>query len=98
MRGDVYLADLNPSRGSEQAGIQRVTIQFRSAQDTCRDGDLSRLKNPKLLPVALNPSVLIDKQRLIRKLGSLSPNYLLMLKVALDYTLQLDNDHEENAD
>lgn len=42
--------------------------------------------------------VVIDKQRLIRKLGNLSPNYLLMLKVALDYTLQLDNYNEENAD
>ncbi|MEH2204155.1 MAG: type II toxin-antitoxin system PemK/MazF family toxin [Nostoc sp.] len=29
--------------------------------------------------------VVIDRQRLIRKLGTLSPNYLLMLKVALDY-------------
>ena len=26
MRGDVYLADLNPSRGSEQAGIRPVII------------------------------------------------------------------------
>lgn len=42
--------------------------------------------------------VLIDKQRLIRKLGSLSPNYLLMLKVALEYTLELNNYDEENSD
>ncbi|MHC5729020.1 MAG: type II toxin-antitoxin system PemK/MazF family toxin [Nostoc sp.] len=35
--------------------------------------------------------VVIDKQRLIRKLGILSSNYLLMLKVALEYTLKLDN-------
>ncbi|MEH2211256.1 type II toxin-antitoxin system PemK/MazF family toxin [Nostoc sp.] len=42
--------------------------------------------------------VVIDRQRLIRKLGTLSHNYLLMLKVALDYTLQLDNYDEENAD
>ncbi len=26
MRGDIYLADLNPSRGSEQAGIRPVVI------------------------------------------------------------------------
>lgn len=26
MRGDIYLADLNPSRGSEQAGIRPVII------------------------------------------------------------------------
>jgi mRNA interferase MazF len=42
--------------------------------------------------------VVIDRQRLIRKLETLSPNYLLMLKVALDYTLQLNNSDEENAD
>lgn len=42
--------------------------------------------------------VVIDKQRLIRKLGSLSPNYLLMLKVALEYTLELNNYDEENSD
>lgn len=27
MRGDVYLADLNPSRGSERVGIRPVIIQ-----------------------------------------------------------------------
>ena len=26
MRGDIYLADLNPSRGSEQAGIRPVIL------------------------------------------------------------------------
>jgi mRNA interferase MazF len=34
--------------------------------------------------------VVIDRERLIRKLGVLSPTYLLMLKEALEYTLQLD--------
>lgn len=29
MRGDIYLADLNPSRGSEQAGIRPVIIVQR---------------------------------------------------------------------
>ncbi|MEH1790948.1 MAG: hypothetical protein V7L23_36665 [Nostoc sp.] len=33
------------------------TVQ-NEQQNPCRDGDLSRLGNPKLLPVALNPSVL----------------------------------------
>lgn len=42
--------------------------------------------------------VVIDKQRLIRKLGTLSHNYLLMLKVALNYSLELDNYDEENID
>jgi mRNA interferase MazF len=26
MRGDIYLANLNPSRGSEQAGIRPIII------------------------------------------------------------------------
>ncbi|MHC5933939.1 type II toxin-antitoxin system PemK/MazF family toxin [Nostoc sp.] len=42
--------------------------------------------------------VVIDKQRLIRKLGTLSHNYLLMLKAALEYTLELNNYDEKNAD
>ncbi|MEH2114955.1 MAG: hypothetical protein V7K39_21165 [Nostoc sp.] len=33
------------------------TVQ-NEQQNTCRDGDLSRLENPKLLPVDLNPIVL----------------------------------------
>ncbi|MFM6399956.1 MAG: hypothetical protein ACKPH7_09535 [Planktothrix sp.] len=33
---------------------------------------------------------MIDTQRLIRKLGTLSSSYLLILKEALEYTLQLD--------
>ncbi|CAD5947302.1 Endoribonuclease MazF [Planktothrix tepida] len=33
MRGDVYLADLNPSRGSEQAGIRPVIVVQRNTLD-----------------------------------------------------------------
>jgi mRNA interferase MazF len=32
-RGDIYLADLNPSRGSEQAGIRPVVIVQREEID-----------------------------------------------------------------
>ncbi len=32
-RGDIYLADLNPSRGSEQAGIRPVAIVQREEID-----------------------------------------------------------------
>jgi mRNA interferase MazF len=32
-RGDIYLADLNPSRGSEQAGIRPVVIVQHEAID-----------------------------------------------------------------
>ena len=33
MLGDIYLADLNPSRGSEQAGIRPVIIVQRDTLD-----------------------------------------------------------------
>ncbi len=33
MRGDVYVADMNPSRGSEQAGIRPIIIVQRSTLD-----------------------------------------------------------------
>ena len=33
MRGDIYLADLNPSRGSEQAGIRPVILVQRQNLD-----------------------------------------------------------------
>jgi mRNA interferase MazF len=42
--------------------------------------------------------VVIDRQRLIRKLGTLSASYLLRLKEALEYTLQLDESDDENAE
>jgi mRNA-degrading endonuclease toxin of MazEF toxin-antitoxin module len=32
-RGDIYLADLNPSRGSEQAGIRPVVVVQRETID-----------------------------------------------------------------
>ncbi len=34
----------------------------------------------------------------MKKLGTLSPNYLLMLREALKYTLELDNFADENAE
>ena len=33
MLGDIYLADLNPSKGSEQAGIRPVIIVQRDTLD-----------------------------------------------------------------
>ena len=121
-RGDVYLADLNPSRGSEQAGIRPVIIVQRDALSRFTrtvvvvplTTNLRRAQVPgtTLLPsgeggldqdsVAL-PSrtvvlaartvcyqiVVLDEQRLIRKLGTLSLVHLLALDLALKYTLQL---------
>ena len=97
-RGDVYLADLNPSRGSEQAGIRPVVIVQRDTLNRFTrttmvvplTTNLSRTQVPgtTLIPagegglaqdsVALwNQTVVVDEQRLIRKLGSLSPSSML---------------------
>jgi hypothetical protein len=39
--------------------------------------------------------VALDRQRLIQKLGNISADYLSKLKVALQYTLQMDEPGEE---
>lgn len=111
MRGDVYLADLNPSRGSEQAGIRPVIVVQRNTLDRFTTtvvvvpltSNYKRARIPGTVIIAAGEAgltqesvalcyqiVVIDKQRLIRKLGTLSSSYLLMLKEALEYTLQLD--------
>ncbi len=42
--------------------------------------------------------VVIDRQRLMQKIGTLSASYLLRLKEALEYTLQLDESDDNNAE
>ena len=109
-RGEVYLADLNPSRGSEQAGIrpvipvQRDTLHrfTRTVVVVPLTTNIRRARVPgtTLIPsgeggpdqdsVALDYQIVVlDEQRLIRKLGTLSPGYILALDQALKYTLQL---------
>lgn len=111
MRGDIFLADLNPSRGSEQAGIRPVIIVQRSKLDRFTTtiivipltSNLKRSKIPGTLIIPIDEGgltqesvalcyqiVVIYRQRLIRKLGTLSPSYLIMLKDVLKYTLELD--------
>ena len=113
MRGDIYLADLNPSRGSEQAGIRPVIIVQRNRLDRFTTtvvvipltSNLRRARIPGTIVISAGEGgltqesvalcyqiVVIDRQRLIQHLGTLSPSYLLMLKEALEYTLQLDED------
>jgi mRNA interferase MazF len=109
-RGDIYLADLNPTRGAEQAGIRPVVIVQRDtlARFTSTvvvvpfTTNLRRAQVPgtTLIPageggltqdsVALcYQIVVLDQQRLIHKLGTLSTTYLLALEQALKYTLNL---------
>lgn len=110
MRGDVYLVDLNPSRGSEQAGIRpAILVQTDNLDRFTRTvivvpvtRNLRRANIPGtfLIPaeegglsydsVALcYQIVVLDRERLQQKLGTLSPDYLLALEQALKYTLEL---------
>ncbi|NJM59199.1 MAG: type II toxin-antitoxin system PemK/MazF family toxin [Oscillatoriales cyanobacterium RU_3_3] len=116
MLGEVYLADLNPTRGSEQSGIRPVITVQRNTLDRFTTtvvvvpvtSNLRRAKIPGtiILPageggltqdsvVLCYQVVAIDRQRLIQKLGNLSADYLLKLKVALQYTLQMEENGEE---
>ena len=110
MRGDIYLADLNPSRGSEQAGVRPVILVQRQNLDRFTrtvvvipvTTNLRRAQIPGtvLIPVGEGglsqesvalcyQIVVIDKQRLQRQLGTLSPVYLQRLGEAIRYTLDL---------
>lgn len=110
MRGDIYLADLNPSRGSEQAGVRPVILVQRQNLDHFTrtvvvipvTTNLRRAQIPGtvLIPVGEGglsqesvalcyQIVVIDKQRLQRQLGTLSPVYLQRLGEAIRYTLDL---------
>ncbi|MEW5829605.1 MAG: type II toxin-antitoxin system PemK/MazF family toxin [Chloroflexota bacterium] len=109
-RGDVFLADLNPSRGSEQAGIRPVIIVQRETLNRFTRTIVvvpltTNLRRTQVPGTVLIPAgegglsqdsvalcyqiVVVDEQRLIRELGSLSPGVLLALDQALKYTLQL---------
>ncbi|MBD2186118.1 type II toxin-antitoxin system PemK/MazF family toxin [Aerosakkonema funiforme] len=119
MRGDLYLADLNPSRGSEQAGIRPVIIVQRDILERFTTTivvvplttNLRRARIPGTIVIPAGEGglteesvalcyqiVVIDKQRLIQKLGTISANYLLRLKEALEYTLQIDDYDDENSE
>ena len=117
MWGEIQLADLNPSRGSEQAGIRPVIIVQRdNLQRFTRTVVLipltSNVRRAQIPGTVLIPAgeggltqdsvalcyqiVVLDRQRLQRQLGNLSPNFVLALKEALKYTLELDVFTEEN--
>lgn len=107
-RGEVWLADLNPTQGSEQAGIRPVIIfqndlvsQFSTTTITI---PLSTNQRRATLPICLliaqgngglsQDSValcfqmrVLDKTRLIRKLGQLSSEIITQLEEVVLLTL-----------
>lgn len=109
-RGDVYLADLNPSRGSEQAGIRPVIIVQRDDLERFTrtvvvvplTSNLRRAQIPGTILIPADEGgltqdsvalcyqiVVLDQERLLHQLGTLSPDYVLSLEQALKYTLEL---------
>ncbi len=115
-RGEIYLADLNPSRGSEQSGIRPVVVVQREVIDRFTQtvvivpltSNLRRLNIPGTFTIPTEEGGLtqesialcyqiavIDRQRLIRRLGKLSLPYIQQLNEALIYTLQLDESTNE---
>jgi mRNA interferase MazF len=107
-RGEIWLADLNPTQGSEQAGIRPVIIfqndlvsEFSTTTITI---PLSTNQRRAALPICLSieqgngglkqDSValcfqmrVLDKTRLIRKLGQLSPEIIAQLEAVVLLTL-----------
>lgn len=109
-RGEIYLADLNPSRGSEQAGVRPVIIVQRDnlkrfTRTVVVVPLTTNLRRAQIPGTTLIPAgegglsqdsvalcyqiVVLDRERLLCQLGTLSPNYLLALEQALKYTLDL---------
>ncbi|MBE9143947.1 type II toxin-antitoxin system PemK/MazF family toxin [Planktothrix mougeotii] len=110
-RGEVWLANLNPTQGSEQAGIRPVIIfqndivsqfsttilaiplttnQRRATLPICMaiaQGDGGLLEDSVALCFQMR---VLDKTRLVRKLGQLSPETITQLEAVVLITLGYD--------
>jgi mRNA interferase MazF len=107
-RGEVWQADLNPTQGSEQAGIRPVIIfqndlvsQFSTTTIAIPlTTNQRRAALPVCLPIAQGSGGLsqdsvalcfqlrvLDKTRLIRALGQLSPEIITQLEDVVLLTL-----------
>jgi mRNA interferase MazF len=107
-RGEVWLADLNPTRGSEQAGTRPVLVFQNDMMSKFTTTilaiplttNLRRASLPSCVRVCKNEggltsdSVLLchqlrvlDKMRLQRKLGSISPQSLAAVEACVMFTM-----------
>ena len=107
-RGEIWLADLNPTQGSEQAGIRPVIIfqndlisQFSTTTIAIPlTTNQRRAALPICLPIEQGNGRLtqdsvalcfqmrvLDKNRLIRILGQLSPEIIVQLEEVVLLTL-----------
>jgi mRNA interferase MazF len=103
-QGEIWYADLNPTKGSEQAGLRPVVIVSGNLANTYLQTIIccpitSKVKHYKgnlvLQPDAVNglshaSEVLtihirsISKQRLLRQIGSITPEQLKQIKTGFD--------------
>jgi mRNA interferase MazF len=107
-RGEVWLANLNPTQGSEQAGIRPVIVfqndivsqfsttvitiplttnQRRASLPICvliQQGDGGVLQNSVALCFQIR---VLDKTRLLRRLGQLNPETILQIEEVMLLTL-----------
>jgi mRNA interferase MazF len=103
-QGEIWYADLNPTKGSEQAGLRPVVIVSGNLANTYLQTIIccpitSKIKHYKgnlvLQPDTVNglshaSEVLtihirsISKQRLLRQIGSITPEQLQQIKTGFD--------------
>ena len=91
-RGEIYLANLNPSLGSEQSGIRPVLI---IQNDTGNRYSPTHVKIDAMQGLEKDSVVLVeqvrtvDKERLIKRLGMLSFEKMQEIKEALKISLNI---------
>ncbi len=107
-RGDIWLAELNPSRGSEQAGMRPVIICQNELINPFTTTvlaiplttNLRRASLPSCLQISKGEGGLasdsvalchqlrvLDKTRLQRRLGSLTPKTIAAIETCVLFTL-----------
>jgi mRNA interferase MazF len=106
-RGEIWLADLNPTRGSEQAGIRPVLIFQNNVINKYTTTiltiplttNLRRASLPSCLQISKGEGGLssdsvvlrhqlrvLDKTRLMRKLGTVGPKIMSAIEGCLKFT------------
>ncbi len=107
-RGEIWLADLNPTRGSEQAGTRPVLIFQNNVINKYTTTILAIPLTTNLLRASLPSCVqisqgegglasdsvalchqlrVLDKTRLVRKLGPVSPKTISSIESCVKFTM-----------
>jgi mRNA interferase MazF len=108
-RGEVFLVNWNPGRGSEQTGIRPAVIiqndagnEFSPTTIVAACTTAATKEYPFIVKIAAKESGLdketyinlaqimtIDKDRLQRKIGELSPSRIIQINNAIKHSLEL---------